>query len=87
MDLAGFSALTDTHGDETGADLVERFAAVVEASLGDDGRLVAGGGDAVRIVTREPEAGARNSRAALLEGEEHWFCSRECLRLFLEKER
>jgi len=55
VDLAGFTALTETHGDETGASLIERFIRIVEASLEGDGRLVAGSGDAAFMVADTPE--------------------------------
>jgi class 3 adenylate cyclase len=53
-DLAGFSALTETHGDETGADLVERFVGITTGALSDDGRLVGVSGDAVFLVATTP---------------------------------
>ena len=54
VDIAGFSALTEAHGDETGADLVDRFTAVVEGALGGDGERVATVGDAVFLVSQMP---------------------------------
>jgi class 3 adenylate cyclase len=59
VDLSGFTALTEAHGDETGADLVERFVAIVREALGADGQLVGVNGDAVFCVAREPEAALR----------------------------
>jgi class 3 adenylate cyclase/YHS domain-containing protein len=56
VDLAGFSALTETHGDETAADLVERFTTVVEEALEGDGQRVATIGDAVFVVSANPGA-------------------------------
>src|SRR5512132_3244809 len=55
VDLAGFSALTEAHGDEVGADLVERFVAIVASVLEDDGEIVSTIGDAVFIVSPEPK--------------------------------
>jgi len=54
VDLAGFSALTETHGDETAANLIERFTAVVEEVREGEGQLVGTNGDAVFLVAREP---------------------------------
>jgi adenylate cyclase len=56
VDLAGFSALTEVHGDETGADLVERFTNMARAVLVGNGELVATVGDAVFLVFNEPSA-------------------------------
>lgn len=61
VDLAGFSALTETHGDDAGADLAQRFAAMAQSPLRDDGRLVDTVGDAVFLSSetrlwREAEA-------------------------------
>jgi class 3 adenylate cyclase len=54
VDLAGFSALTEAHGDETGADLVTRFVAMARDSLCGDGDLVAESGDAVFVASPSP---------------------------------
>lgn len=59
VDLAGFSALTEAHGDETGADLVERFTALVESVLESDGEIVSAIGDAVFLVSPEPTTALR----------------------------
>lgn len=56
VDLAGFTALTEIHGDETAADLVEHFTDVVDGALGEDGARVQTIGDAVFLVSREPSA-------------------------------
>ncbi len=56
VDLAGFSALTEAHGDETGADLVERFTDLVSSVLEGDGHLVSTIGDAVFLVSPEPKS-------------------------------
>jgi class 3 adenylate cyclase len=55
VDLEGFSALTEAHGDEAAADLVERFAALVEAALQQRGRLVKTIGDAAFVTLVGPE--------------------------------
>jgi fermentation-respiration switch protein FrsA (DUF1100 family) len=54
VDLAGFSALTQTHGDKTGADLVERFTAIVDGALESDAERGATVGDAVFLVSDGP---------------------------------
>jgi len=56
VDLAGFSALTEAHGDETGADLVERFATIAASVLEDDGEIVSTIGDAIFLVSPEPKS-------------------------------
>ncbi len=53
-DLAGYTALTEAHGDDGAADVAERFFALTEAALCGDGRVVKTIGDAVMIVTSEP---------------------------------
>jgi class 3 adenylate cyclase len=55
VDLAGFTALTETHGDRAAADLVERFLALVEASLNDETRIVDTIGDAVLTISPSPD--------------------------------
>ena len=54
VDLAGYSALTQIHGDEAAADLVERFTALVTEQLADEAELVATVGDAVFLVSDGP---------------------------------
>lgn len=49
VDLAGFTALTEVHGDQDAADLAARFYAITRASLRDEVRLVKTIGDAVMI--------------------------------------
>lgn len=56
VDLAGFTALTETHGDDTAADLVEHFSAVVDGVLCGDGSRVQTIGDAVFLVSPGPSA-------------------------------
>jgi len=55
VDLAGFSALTETHGDEAGAQLAKRFEALARASLGTIDELVAMIGDAAFLTSPEPK--------------------------------
>jgi adenylate cyclase len=54
VDLAGFTALTEAHGDDVAANLAQRFCALVEATLERDGRLVKSIGDAVLVVAPTP---------------------------------
>ena len=56
LDLAGYTALTDVHGDQAAVDSVEHFCTVVRASLGHDDVLVKSIGDAVLV--HSPTAGA-----------------------------
>ena len=56
-DLAGFTALTETHGDDDATSVVTRFYDLVSASLTDKARLIKTIGDAVMIVAEQaPEA-------------------------------
>jgi adenylate cyclase len=57
VDLAGFSALTEAHGDDTAADLALRFTGLVTETLAGDGRLVKTIGDAVLVVSPSPLRG------------------------------
>lgn len=54
VDLAGFTALTEAHGDAEAVDMLDRFEATTTASLGDSGRLVKTIGDAVMLAFHEP---------------------------------
>lgn len=54
VDLAGFSALTETHGDDAGADLARRFSALTDAALGCEAKIVDTVGDAVFLVSEAP---------------------------------
>ncbi len=55
-DLAGFTAATDIHGDETAADLSARLVSCAREALGTGDRLVKSIGDAVMCASTEPEA-------------------------------
>src|ERR687886_2991530 len=56
-DIAGFTALTEAHGDEEAADLVADFAAQVRGELpATGGREVKTIGDAVMLCIPEPGA-------------------------------
>ncbi len=57
VDLAGFTALTEVHGDEHAADLVERFTGIARDALGPGDRLVKSIGDAVLLTAPGPAAG------------------------------
>lgn len=57
VDLAGFTALTQTHGDVAAADLATAFAEVAEEQLGPGDRLVKSIGDAVLLATPGPREG------------------------------
>ncbi len=54
VDLAGFSALTEAHGDHAAADLALAFGAMVEEALAGDARIVDTIGDAVFVVAEQP---------------------------------
>ena len=55
-DLAGFTALTETHGDDDAADVVARFYDLVRTSLVGEARLIKTIGDAVMIVADQPSS-------------------------------
>lgn len=60
VDMAGFTALTEAHGDETAADLVDRFVALVENAIQSTaGRLVAAIGDGAFVLAPGPQDGIR----------------------------
>jgi adenylate cyclase len=56
-DLAGYTALTDAHGDVSAADVAQRFFDLTTELLTGDARLVKTIGDAVMIVTSDPRHG------------------------------
>jgi class 3 adenylate cyclase/YHS domain-containing protein len=56
-DLAGFTALTEAHGDSAAADIAERLAAVAESVLGTADRLVKTLGDAVLLMSGDATSG------------------------------
>lgn len=55
-DLAGFTALTEAHGDEDAAKVVDRFGTLTATALVGDARLVKTIGDAVMIVAGDAAA-------------------------------
>jgi len=59
-DIAGFTALTEAHGDEQAVQLVEEFANVVEAELpGVNGEYVKTVGDALMLRVPDPADAVR----------------------------
>ena len=54
VDIAGFTALTDTHGELAAADLVDDFSALVRKSIEPEGRLQALIGDCAFLIFPEP---------------------------------
>lgn len=59
VDVAGFTALTEAHGDNAAADLVQRFNAIVESTLNPPGRIVDAVGDSVLVIHPEPVSALR----------------------------
>lgn len=57
VDMAGFTALTEAHGDQNASDLAGRFADLARASLGPEDRLIKTIGDAVLVTCPNPDAG------------------------------
>ena len=51
LDLAGYTALTAVHGDESGADIAERFASVIRVALRDGDELVKTVGDGALVLS------------------------------------
>lgn len=62
IDLAGFTALTEAHGDDRAADLAVGFAELAEAQLGPGDRLVKCIGDAVLLASPDPVQGLSLTR-------------------------
>jgi adenylate cyclase len=58
-DLAGYTALTEVHGDVGAADVADRFIQITESVLNKDARIVKTIGDAVMIVTADASDGVR----------------------------
>lgn len=54
VDLAGFTALNEAHGDEEAAKLVDRFEALTRSSLAPGDRLIKTIGDAVFLIFDNP---------------------------------
>lgn len=58
VDIAGYTALTDTHGERAAADLVDEFAELVRASILPSGQLQSLIGDCAFIVFADPVVAA-----------------------------
>lgn len=54
VDLAGFTAATEAHGDMTAVELASRLVEVTQTSLGPTVQLVKSIGDAVMLVSADP---------------------------------
>ena len=67
VDLAGFTALTEAHGDDEALALLDRFEAITTGALGPTDRLVKTIGDAVMIVFGDPDT-AVNGVSRLFRG-------------------
>lgn len=55
VDLAGFTALTEAHGDQAAADLIARFGALVEGAVEGGTAIVDMIGDAAFLASEAPE--------------------------------
>lgn len=65
VDLAGFAALTEAHGDLDAAALVDRFEAITREALGEGDRFVKSIGDAVFFLSPTPPQALRAVTAIL----------------------
>ena len=54
-DLSGYTALTETHGPDTAADMIDKFLSIVENCLTGDCALHQRVGDEVLIVSQSPD--------------------------------
>ena len=54
VDIAGYTALTDTHGERAAADLLDDFDAMVRACIGEAGQLQSITGDCAFITFHDP---------------------------------
>ncbi len=54
-DLSGYTALTETHGSVTAADLIDKYIGIVESCLIGDSKLHERVGDEVMIVSTSPD--------------------------------
>src|SRR2546425_308637 len=64
-DLAGFTALTEAHGDVDAAEVATRFSALASAALTGNTRIVKTIGDAVMIVANEARDAAETALSLL----------------------
>ncbi|MGK2930473.1 MAG: adenylate/guanylate cyclase domain-containing protein [Acidimicrobiales bacterium] len=65
VDLAGFTALTDAHGDRAAVDLVSRFESMIQHGITGRGRLVKMIGDAAMVAFDHPAHALEGLRAGL----------------------
>jgi class 3 adenylate cyclase len=70
VDLAGFTALTEAHGDAEAVAVIEGFIDIVRAALGSGDRLVKSMGDAVMIVSPDPASALAVVRSLSAGGDE-----------------
>jgi adenylate cyclase len=54
-DLSGYTALTETHGPVTAADMIDKFLGIVKDSLAGDSQLHQRVGDEVMIISSSPD--------------------------------
>ena len=66
VDLAGFTALTEVHGDEQAVALLGRFESIARAALGPQDQLVKTIGDAIMFAFADPDC-ALDGTARLFE--------------------
>lgn len=73
-DIAGFTALTEAHGDEHAATMAERYYEMARASLSGGAQLVKTIGDAVMIWAPEPLSTVRTALRLMsaVDGEPSW---------------
>jgi adenylate cyclase len=73
-DLAGYTALTEAHGDDGAADIALRFFDLAASRLAGDARIIKTIGDAVMVVAREAHHGLETGLALLraVEAEPHF---------------
>lgn len=62
IDLAGFTALTEAHGDEEAVALVARFESLARSAMSADDRVVKTIGDAVMVAFADPQAAIDGTR-------------------------
>jgi class 3 adenylate cyclase/YHS domain-containing protein len=62
-DLAGFTALTETHGNRFAAGLITRYVEIARAALAEGARLAERVGDAVLVVATHPGPAVRTALA------------------------
>lgn len=63
LDLTAFTALNDTHGDDTAVAVVDLFVVAVERAIAGHGRIVKTLGDGVLLQIRDPAAAVQVAQA------------------------